>query len=574
MPMSVGVGGMKGGWAKFFDPIAIRLNLAKEREELEMTILPLRVDSDYREFVSLVGDARLSKAAMTVPLESVFHYAMALDTGSSLFKEASVSLVEILPSLKVNPLGWMGNSLSITLGESLGWQTGLSEGILRDLPILVRIEVESRLKLALFMTGLKGAIESSSPDLVSWETRKHAGRSYVAMVGDEEELGMDMSIYYAALPSALMVTLNEDMLKRALDREEGLESGDAEDGQVFARTSPEFIMGLAGTVGNGGLDVKRRELSWSALPILNEWRKSSQSQEPVAFHEAHFATRITCPGGLGYRWNEKDLTMESVAYGHPAQPKDDAKELEILKRFKTVETEVSFEEGGLRLKMSFDQKSDFQRPAPGGVPRPEDDQVIEIKDFLSLPVGTALTYESRSGNDVNDESNRYETKVESVTEKGGELTVESSYQRTRGDDVEEAGRQIHVFNRQGMKSFSYSGEVATIPDPEGYVFPAEVWPGQIFEVRKNDFVTRDGISEKIPTFEKVTILGWEKIEGPGGEMVEALKLKRDRTALSGPGVMRTDVVEWIAKGYGLVKSTYSSRWGESSNRLVEIQHAE
>jgi hypothetical protein len=52
--------GYENGWARFFDPIAIQLKLSKAKEEMDMTILPLRVDSDYQEMISLAGDARLS----------------------------------------------------------------------------------------------------------------------------------------------------------------------------------------------------------------------------------------------------------------------------------------------------------------------------------------------------------------------------------------------------------------------------------------------------------------------------------------------------------------------------------
>ncbi|YCM43270.1 hypothetical protein V2O64_18360 [Verrucomicrobiaceae bacterium 227] len=557
--------GYEGGWSKFFDPIAIRLHLKKEREELDLTILPLRVDSDYREMVNLVGDARLSQAASTVPGEAVFHFAMAIDTESEFFQEANVSLIEILPSLKINPLGWMGSSVSVTLGESLGWQAGANLDILEELPVLLRVEVESRIKLALFMTGVKGAIETSAPDLVSWETRMHAGRRYVAIVdgSDEDELGF--SIYYAALPSALLVSLNEDMLKRALEGEGDLENEVKVDEQIFAETSPGFLSQVSEMADGQSLEMRRRSLSWSALPILNEWRKKQSAQDPVAFHEERFTTRITCPGGLGYRWNEKDLTMESVAYGHPGNYRDEAQPLKILEGFKTMETKASFEEGGLRLKLTLDQKSDFKRPLPISAPRPAEDQVVQIQDFKILPVGTILKYRIESGEDVEG----YESKVESVTKKEDLLLIESSFQRTQGEQIE-SGKFVDEYGPRGMRKLSMTGNATLIPDPEAYDFPKELWPGLVFEVRKNESYLRDDVPEKYASAETVTVLGWETIKGPDGGEVEALKLERRRIALAGPGIMRTVTVEWLARGHGLLQSTRTMKWGNSSLHLEKI----
>ena len=322
--------GYEGGWAKFFDPIAIRLNLAKEREEIDMTILPLRVDSDYAEVISLVGAARLSEASRAVAPESVFHFAMAIDHESQMFKEADVSLVELLPGLKINPLSWMGDSFAVSFEDSLAWHGDLDEEMLHELPVLLRFDVQSRIKLALFLTSLRGMIEGSSPDLLRWETRELEGQKYVAIVGAGDDFGTDFTIYYAAMKTALLVTLNEDVLKRAMVRESGVVPGKKSREQVYVKTSPQLVQGV-GEMSGTSWDERRSELSWRALPILNEWRKSKGAMNPMAFHQAMFAALITCPGGKGYRWNDEDLTMESVAYGHAGNPRYDGEPMEILK---------------------------------------------------------------------------------------------------------------------------------------------------------------------------------------------------------------------------------------------------
>lgn len=249
--------GYENGWSQFFDPIAIQLTLARKREVMDMTILPLRVDSDYEDLMELAGNATLSRASREVPAKSVFHFAMAVDKESEPFQEASVSLVNLLPSLSVNSLSWMGESFSVTFGESPVWEKNLnrfSEEALVGLPVLLRVEVASRLKLALFMTGLKGTVESSAPGLVSWEPRQHGERKYVAMIGNEDEIGSAVSLYYATMPTSLLVSLNEKMLQKAIEREEKIEKNQPGEGQVLARTTPEFISMM-------GMQVADRDLT-------------------------------------------------------------------------------------------------------------------------------------------------------------------------------------------------------------------------------------------------------------------------------------------------------------------------
>jgi hypothetical protein len=357
--------GYENGWSQFFDPIAIQLTLTKKREAMDMTILPLRVDSDYEDIMALTGKATLSRASREVPAKSVFHFAMAVDKESEPFQEASISLVNLLPSLSVNPLGWMGESFSVTLGESPLWEKNLNrfnEETLVELPVLVRVDVASRLKLALFMTGLKGTVESSAPGLVSWEPRQHGERKYVAMVGNEDEIGSAVSLYYATLPTAFLVSLNEEMLQKAIEREEKVEKNEPAAGQVLARTTPEFISLMGMQVATRDLTAQRRGESYQALPVLNEWHQRWEATDPLAFHLAHFGEKLTCPGGQGYRWNAEDLTMESVVYGHPGRQRQPEEPAELFAPFNELSAEGSFEDGGLRMKVALAQKPKVKKP--------------------------------------------------------------------------------------------------------------------------------------------------------------------------------------------------------------------
>lgn len=570
--------GYENGWAQFFDPIAIQLKLGEKKEELDMTILPLRVDSDYEDFMSLAGDAVLSQASRKVPRESIFHFAMAVDHDSEMFKEADVTLVEMLPGMKVNPLSWMGESFSLTFEDSLSWQADFDEESLLEMPVLLRVDVESRLKLALFLTALKGSIEGASPDLVSWETRQFDGQKYVAIVGDEDEIGIELTIYYAATKSALLVSLNEDVLKRAMLREREVIKGKKAEGQMFVQTGPLFLQQMGALASSQSWDDRRRGLSWHALPILNEWRKSKGAKDPVAFHQAAFANRISCPGGKGFRWNEKDQTMESVAYGHPARPKYDGKPVEMLKRFKEMSAASSFEDGGMRMQLAMNSETNYERAPLKGAARPADDQVIALKDLMPSQAGLELISEVEEGGfDGEVEKLAGSLKVTSVTEKDGLVVVKEEYEEKGGEEDFGIYKRTYEIGPKGMRMLeAEQGDSSMEADPAGYEYPAELWVGQKFRARSREVWIEDGRRAEFVVESEVTVDGWEAIDGPDGKKVDALKVTRMESMVADGEFFRTRAIEWLARGLGQIRreEIQSNDWGSSKFQVIKVKKQE
>src|SRR5262249_36553881 len=159
-------------------------------------------------------------------------------------------------------------------------------------------------------------------------------------------------------PSSLVVTLNESVLKRALDRHKvqladskssGKETLPPSDGEreknggaavtkskdvgsnashaypwlgtnVCLRIDQSFVPMLEALFREEFRPAQQR-LAWSNLPILNEWKRRYPKQDPLKLHEQFWQTKLVCPGGGRYVWNEEWQTMESTVYGHPGQPK-------------------------------------------------------------------------------------------------------------------------------------------------------------------------------------------------------------------------------------------------------------
>jgi hypothetical protein len=184
----------------------------------------------------------------------------------------------------------------------------------------------------------------------------------------------EITIYYAPSPGGLIVTLNEAVLKRALDRVAEREAAEKKSGAAetlkqeakTASTAPWLGKNFCVQVDRKMFDILSstrafdfdteqvmQARSWSNLPILNEWKRLFPDQNPVDVHERLWGTRLICPGGGEYTWNSDWKTMESTVYGHPGQPKVGPSVPQALDRFLSGNFGLTFEDQGLRARVEL-----------------------------------------------------------------------------------------------------------------------------------------------------------------------------------------------------------------------------
>ena len=168
----------------------------------------------------------------------------------------------------------------------------------------------------------------------------------------------NFSVYYAVTPGSLVLTLSESVLKRALDRQQArLAAKDSMTTNsvpwlgtnLCFRINQSFVPALEALFRDEFRPAQQR-LAWSNLPILNEWKHRYPQADPVKLHEQFWQTRLVCPGGGQYVWNEQWQTMESTVYGHPAQPKPGPESLLPVANITSVNLGLSFENQGLSAK--------------------------------------------------------------------------------------------------------------------------------------------------------------------------------------------------------------------------------
>lgn len=344
-------------WRDFFDPIAVRLQTTADgRMGLDLSVLPLIVGSEYGEFLQMIGKGSLTAGAADRH-PALLQYAIALDPQGGLMAEVEGGLGGMMGGL-ASPLGWVGGAASIYAEADPVWaelvklatQSRSPDGFgfrefsqfaqknISRFPVGVNIAVRDPLKLAAFLTGIRAMADQAAPGLVTWGNGTWKDVTYVTVAPSQQgrdALEVDAKLFYLPAPEGLTVTLNEGLMQRAIERlvaaREARAAGKPHPAlpwpgeQLAASVQPPFLAQLSelrsGMTG-GGVSAWMYGRLWSDIAILNEWHRLFPKEDPLAVHERLWNTRLVCPFGGTYRWNEEWLTMVATEVGAPDDPRE------------------------------------------------------------------------------------------------------------------------------------------------------------------------------------------------------------------------------------------------------------
>jgi hypothetical protein len=372
--------GYERNWTQFFDPIGVRFTMKEKRLGADMTVMPLIASTQYKAYIDLTRGVELTAASGDPHEGAIAHFILALNRESSLMKSAGSLLQNMAPGMKVDPFAWVGKCVSVYADDDPFWEeirkAKNAEDFLEQnyarLPIALHVESTSALKLTAFLVGVRAYIEQSSPGMLKWENVEHNGQSYVKVTPSEQakrdgDLG-NVNVYYVATADALVVSPNEALIKRAIERLQARRDvkADAKPGAADAKSpwlGSSFALKIDNKawtlIRNGSANASRGEmqrLAWANIPILNEWHRLFPDRDPADVHAEQWHVRLVDPAGGKYVWNEKDRTTESTTYGHPGAPKEGPDGLSVIDDIVRGNFGVTFEESGLRARVEIDRK--------------------------------------------------------------------------------------------------------------------------------------------------------------------------------------------------------------------------
>jgi len=366
-------------WRWGFDPIALRITTNDKRLGGDLTVMPLILNTEYRQFLSFTQGVEIKPGAGD-PHDALVHWIVAFNREAPEIRQAG-NMAQSMMQGVTSPLSWIGSSIAIYADDDPFWdelakqpddkkREEFFEHNFARLPVAVDVEVASPLKLTAFIVALRGMVEQTAPGMVVWESLTHHDQPYVKVSPTERGKGelppgiKEPALFYSISGEALIITLNENMLKRALDREATRHQAKSERKPLPKAEKPwlgssvclQFDSRVIGMLSNLTHDDYQDELrlhAWNNLPILNEWKRRYPDQDPVAIHEKFFQTRLICPGGGKYVWNEPWQTMESTLYGNPGQPKKGPEVPFLLSSFNDLNFGLTFEDKGLRARLEL-----------------------------------------------------------------------------------------------------------------------------------------------------------------------------------------------------------------------------
>ena len=381
--------GYQSRWRNFFDPIGIQLSLREGVIESDVTVMPLIAGTDYRELIDVSEGSSLNATSGDPHAESVMHFVLSLNHESEMLSDLNRNIGNFIPGIQVDLFSWIGDSFSIYADQSSFWDEWLKvaeaadsgrgfesreateflQANLNRLPVAVRLEISSGLRLGLFLAAIRGFAESAAPGLLQWETLKHNEQPFVSiaspMLSEEGELPDDLRIYYLATGQQLLISLDKDMITRAIDREKARKDGKEIPagkqtwiGSNLGVKMTEQMTRLYMPLIEEATSRDMQRLSWGNLTILNEWKRRYPDQDPVEVHRKFWQRRLLCPGGGEYVWNEVTQQMESSVFGSRSNPKMPTQTPvpKLLRELKSGEFGVSFEDGGVRARVQLNLK--------------------------------------------------------------------------------------------------------------------------------------------------------------------------------------------------------------------------
>jgi hypothetical protein len=375
----------QSNWRNYFDPIALRFSVREKRLGADLTVMPLIWGSEYRPMVEIARGAKIDPASGDPHADMLSRISMAININAPQIRAASAFALANAPGVKVDPLGWLGQSVTLFCDDSPFWaelaKAANPEEFLEKnwarMPVGLRAEVSNGLKLTAFLVAVHGFIDQSGPGMTVWENLSYKNQPYVKITPSEQAKGQNkelenVAIFYHASGDSLLITPNEELLKRALDRQSNRDAA-RKDGKPLPDVGQPLLGSSLVLQADARLleltprdEIKRalQELAWGNLPILNEWKRRYPDEDPQMIHERFFQTRLLDPAGAQYVWNEQLQTMESAVYGSPAQPKEGPATLNMLHGILRGNFGVTFENDGLRARVELDRGGNAEPSLP------------------------------------------------------------------------------------------------------------------------------------------------------------------------------------------------------------------
>ncbi len=372
-------------WRNAFDPIALELTLDEGAVSADLSVIPLMIRTQYRTWLDWVGNARLKPGAGDHHKEALASLDVAVNLQSNYLLMARMFLAQHQGGANIDLLGWIDGSFSIYLDSDKDWMKRVAgqppfelsnDELLREVPIGFYVPSKNNFRMTAFVVAARAMLDQFSPNLIRWENAKHKDLTYViatvveaTAVGNAEDMPR---LYYVTTAEGLTISLNENVIKRTIDRhlarkkkqqatadqpqnDDPPKTDDPVEGPQIAMQIKGKGLSVMGLTRYPNAQRRMSRLAWSNLPILNYLRHRYPDRDPLDVYRQLLGQQLTEPAGGRYRWDGRFQTYVSSHYGHHLAPKVGPNITAALGPNEQIKTTLSFQDGGLRATLKLNQ---------------------------------------------------------------------------------------------------------------------------------------------------------------------------------------------------------------------------
>ncbi len=260
-----------GLWRQFFDPIGIRLSLAKDQVKTEIYILPLVRTPQYNELRRVAGNGTIKLDSSFFSDKALVQYLMHLspdlwDHGGIFGGGFGDSMITDL-ALR----SWLGDWFTVRLDDSPVYGKLLERHIRREMfpeerhdfiedlelafqmPLVIGFDIRSPLMFAGLLTGVRKTVENTLPGVVDWtplkEQYKGAHIVRIKANGEQasrrglirgEERRLNPEFFYAMIDGGFYLSFQEAPIKDIIDRSVALKEKKDKGEKIEVNTSLHF----------------------------------------------------------------------------------------------------------------------------------------------------------------------------------------------------------------------------------------------------------------------------------------------------------------------------------------------
>ncbi len=350
-------------WKKPLHGLGLRLCVGQNNVAADVTVMPPVLSFNYGLLLTFSKKEPFASDTGQRHPDSIFHFAMNLPT---------VFEYIMGPNFSAHYETAMEGPVTLYLDRDPFWEEAAKQNYISDamfnephrVPLAISVGVTNAKKLT---NELK---LHENRGFIALTEHKHRGHTWYhrtpTAIGRKKYFGaLDYVSNVVILPDSMHVSPNPKMIEAAIDRYVDRQQL-AEKGKPILDNEPKWIGSNMGLQIRPPTDVidgftqlhlarRLRGQSWSNLWILNEWKSRYPKHDAVALHERIWKSRLRCPGGGSYVWNEEFRTYESTAFGHPGQPRTpkELKSFNVYHNIKHGNFGVTMEEQGLRARVEI-----------------------------------------------------------------------------------------------------------------------------------------------------------------------------------------------------------------------------